>query len=172
MPIALQEKIICITNNMPKNQKTRFLFLTLIGLLSASLPLAAEVRVDYMPIGQSNRCLPDAVGFQTSLQVQYPGTWSRILKVNWNVHVDGQFSAHAYCIYEINHQLYAYDSGYGQRRLNLNASAKYHPEVLGAALGREYYASANYLPGFDPASVRMAKKAAPAVKSTELVAKN
>lgn len=125
-----------------------------IFTLFGNSDLRADYRVDYDPIRGSNLCLPDAVGFQMALQVQYPNTWSRILRLNWNVKIKGQNAAHAYCIYEINHKLYAYDSQGGQRQLDLDVSAKRQPDVLGHYLGKKYYASAAYLPGFDP--VRLA----------------
>lgn len=124
--------------------------LSVCCLGACSVSAWAGAHVDYTPIAQPNQCLADAVGFQTMLRVQYPNAWSRILKVNWNVRVAGQYTAHAYCIYEIDHQLYAYDSRSGQRQLDLPASAKSRPDVLGQYLGRRYYASAKFLSAFDP----------------------
>ncbi len=110
----------------------------------------ARVQVDYTPIRAANQCLSDAVGFQTALLVQYPEAWSRLLKVTWNTRVDKHYTSHAYCIYEINQQLYAYDSVGGQRRLKVHPAIKYDSDALGAYLGQSLFASASYLAAYDP----------------------
>lgn len=141
-------------------------YTSIIGLLLILLSpndLMADVRVDYEPIRAPNLCLPDAVGFQMALQVQYPGTWSRILRLDWNVKQNGRKLAHAYCIYEFNKRLYAYDSRGGQRQLSMETSAKYQPQVLGRYLGGNLYGTAAYLPAFDPVRVATAsRKSTPA----------
>ena len=93
--------------------------------------------IAYKSLKAPNACLPDAVGFQSALQVyqrmRQSASWSRILMVQGRASSSAA-RAHAFCVFSLGGKLWAYDQGGGCRRVWVPVEEKADAMKLGRLL--------------------------------------
>jgi hypothetical protein len=123
LPAAISVK----QNNMKK-------YLLILGfVLVACSPTVP--KVDWQTIDVKNGCEINAMGYKaaySATQSQQKWYYTKILVIVWHAYKNNQTTAnaHAVCIVEWPHGIYAYDQSKGTWRLTTNLSLKDQPKKL------------------------------------------
>jgi hypothetical protein len=104
-------------------------------------------KIGYNPLTVPNACLPDSIGFRNAYEVyqrnrgQLP--WSRLLVVYQRA--GAAVRAHAYCVFEVEGKLWAYDQVGGSQRAWLGREEKNDAAKLGKQLATRNFVRAAWV---------------------------